>query len=315
MSAKGTNFKTLKKYRIRLIIALVLLTAVAVSGTVLYFNANNEDALAAEQTGTRTANTTDRSDTENSEDIADGQNNNVENVEGLDGENPEGEGEDSTAESDDTDETPTAPSGTSSSDDRVTEYTEEEVTETIIEYEDNYVIKDKWQQIWWEPVTVQSETAVAETVVREMTISVLKVWNDDNDRDVKRPASIKVQLVGTHGEKTEVIDEKTLYPGNDWTYEWQLDLPVYADGQDITYTVVEVPEEGTVYTSAKEEVVTPNSVDVTITNTYEIETVERVVTKVWDDNNNQDGLRTDLEYVTVELCKVVNGDQVGVGSE
>lgn len=72
------------------------------------------------------------------------------------------------------------------------------------------------------------------------------------------------------------------------SYEWK-DLPKFADGEEIEYTVDEtgVPDgyEKTVDGSK-------------ITNKYTPETTTFTVTKVWDDNSDQDGKRDDY---TVQL--------------
>ena len=72
------------------------------------------------------------------------------------------------------------------------------------------------------------------------------------------------------------------------SYEWK-DLPKFADGEEIEYTVDKtgVPDgyEKTVDSSK-------------ITNKYTPETTSFTVTKVWDDNSDQDGKRDDY---TVQL--------------
>ena len=76
-----------------------------------------------------------------------------------------------------------------------------------------------------------------------------------------------------------------------WTYTFK-DLPKYANGKEITYTVTEEAVEGY-----------ETSVDgFNITNTYTTETTEVKGSKTWNDADNQDGKRP--ESITVRLtCK------------
>ncbi len=120
--------------------------------------------------------------------------------------------------------------------------------------------------------------------------SVQKVWDDKNDCDGIRPDSIQVELkaVTATGEAiTNASYTATLSEVNNWKYTWS-NLPRTKDGSMIYYSVAEISApEG--YTSSK---VTAGTTT-TITNTHTPETTELKVTKVWDDNENQDGIRPD----------------------
>jgi len=72
------------------------------------------------------------------------------------------------------------------------------------------------------------------------TVKGKKIWNDEENKDGIRPASITVKLLadGQDTGKTAVASEAT-----GWTYEFT-DLDRYKDGQAIEYSVVEVPVEG-----------------------------------------------------------------------
>lgn len=124
-----------------------------------------------------------------------------------------------------------------------------------------------------------------------ITISGSKTWNDNNNQDGKRPASITIRL---YANGTELTDkELTVTADNDWKWSFT-DLPKYADGKLITYTITEDSVDG--YTSAV------NGYDVT--NTYSPEQTSVAVTKAWDDKNDQDGIRP--ESITVKL--LANGE-------
>ena len=162
----------------------------------------------------------------------------------------------------------------------------------------------------------------------ETSVQVTKVWNDADDVDGKRPDSIQVQLYvqtpaaeeGAAPNETAKGDPVTL-PITDvetgeesWTYIWT-GLPEMIDGVKQTYVVRELdvtketdPETGdatgelvvsgkddaTYYVSYKQD-----GNNWTVTNTYTPETTEVPVNKVWDDNNDQDGVRP--ESITVIL--------------
>ena len=113
-----------------------------------------------------------------------------------------------------------------------------------------------------------------------VTIPVEKVWNDDNDRDGVRPASVVLNLLA-NGTK---VQQLTLSASNNW--QGSFTAPQKNLGVDITYTVTENAVED--YTAVIEWDATKGY---TVTNTHEIDTTAVQVTKKWDDKNNQDGVR------------------------
>lgn len=122
-------------------------------------------------------------------------------------------------------------------------------------------------------------------------ISVVKVWDDNDDQDGIRPESIKVQLYKDKTEKVEKVI--TLSEENDWSYTWK-DLPATDNGKQISYLVdeVEIPAGYTKTVSAK-------GTAFTIKNVHKPEKINASVIKIWDDNNDQDGIRP--ETVKVQL--------------
>ena len=134
-------------------------------------------------------------------------------------------------------------------------------------------------------------------------VNVNKVWNDNNNQDGVRPPEIQVQLVKeVGGEKTE-IEDKVMILSDDNQWKGTFDhLPVYENGQKITYTVKEMTITGYAVN------ITQNSENnFTITNTHTPGVTSVNVNKVWDDQNDQDGLRPDS--IEVELLK--NGEPTG----
>lgn len=137
-------------------------------------------------------------------------------------------------------------------------------------------------------VTTLTNTYAPETT----SITVTKTWDDADNQDGKRPESIIVNLLA-NGEIAASQTVKADEAGN-WTYTFK-DLPKYANGQEITYTVTEEAVEGY-----------ETSVDgFNITNTYTTETTEVKGSKTWNDADNQDGKRP--ESITVRL--LANGEE------
>ena len=135
------------------------------------------------------------------------------------------------------------------------------------------------------------------------TIKAVKEWEDQNNQDGIRPeGGVSVQLMadGTAQGEPVILDGS-----NNWTYQWE-NLPVYREGKKIDYAVSEVSEINgylPIYQYNREEGV----ITVTVTNVHlpEVKAVKAV--KVWDDQNNQDGLRP--EGVEVQL--MANGVSEG----
>ena len=130
-----------------------------------------------------------------------------------------------------------------------------------------------------------------------------KVWNDADDYDHVRPASVTVQLRASvlyNGVTTEIPSGKipyetvvTLSEDNDWQYTWH-DLPEVIPEDDpeveiyknleITYWIDEVNVPAG-YTST----VTGNMFEgYTVTNTHEPQTTSFRVLKVWDDAGHEE---------------------------
>ena len=112
----------------------------------------------------------------------------------------------------------------------------------------------------------EGKDLTATNKVKNIDISVTKVWDDESDKDKVRPDSITVKLMnGSTVVKTATLTKKdnaSSSDSNKWTYKFE-DLPVYdINNKAIKYTVVE--DEVTGYTSSVSKY--------TITNTHEVET-------------------------------------------
>ncbi len=135
-----------------------------------------------------------------------------------------------------------------------------------------------------------------------VTLSGTKTWNDNNNQDGVRPNSITVNLLANG----QVVDTKTVTADEKWKYSFT-NLPKYENGNEIVYTITEdaVPS----YTT---------TVDGTnLTNTYTPGKTSVTVTKAWDDNNDQDGLRPDSIQVQLYANGKAQGDPatLNVGSD
>ncbi len=130
--------------------------------------------------------------------------------------------------------------------------------------------------------------------------TVKKVWDDANNQDGIRPASITVELyAGSDLKDTVVLDAL-----NNWTYRWE-SLPLYDGASLINWTVKEnpVPTDYTAATPTIEVTKYEDSMikDATFTlkNTHVPEVRTFVVEKLWSDENNIAGKRP--ASVTVQL--------------
>ncbi|MBX9102328.1 Cna B-type domain-containing protein [Streptococcus anginosus] len=123
-----------------------------------------------------------------------------------------------------------------------------------------------------------TNTHEPETIV----ISGKKVWEDANNQDGKRTATVKVQIL----KGKEIVDEIETSEEKGWAFESK-PLPKYENGQEIKYDVKEVAVE------SYEKPIVEKSQDgkYTITNKRTPEKVNLMGQKTWNDANNQDNIR------------------------
>ena len=134
-----------------------------------------------------------------------------------------------------------------------------------------------------------------------ISVSVTKVWNDQNDSDGLRPDSLKVSLYANDVDTGMFI---VLSEGNKWQGSFD-SLPAAENGKIIDYKVYEETVSG--YTAQAGISETDDGFAVTLTNTHTVETVSIPVQKIWQDNNNLNGRRP--HSVTIYLY--ANGDYTG----
>lgn len=151
--------------------------------------------------------------------------------------------------------------------------------------------------------TITDFTITNKYAPKAIDYKVTKVWNDANNQDGKRPESVTVQLYKKVGDADPVAVEgkkltltaKDKTDANTWVASFT-NLPQYEAGKEITYSIKEVDVPAGYEASLTGQVVT---------NTHNPDTVILSGTKVWKDNNNQDGKRT-----TSVKVQILNGDKV-----
>ena len=145
--------------------------------------------------------------------------------------------------------------------------------------------------------TITDFTITNKYAPKEIDYKVTKLWKDANNQDGKRPESVTVQLFkSVDGSKPVAVEGKKLTltakdktDANTWVASFT-NLPQYEAGKEITYSIKEVDVPAGYEASVTGQVVT---------NTHNPETVILSGTKVWKDNNNQDGKRTDKVKVQI----------------
>ena len=137
----------------------------------------------------------------------------------------------------------------------------------------------------------------ASTIDGGMTsATVVKKWDDADNRDGKRPEELKVTLSAEPAVELEGGGEVVLSAANGWMATVE-GLPEYVDGKAVEYTWTE-DEAGLPEGYALSGAVTAGTVT-TLTNTYTPEVTEASVVKVWDDDDNAKNRRP--ESVKVAL--------------
>lgn len=139
--------------------------------------------------------------------------------------------------------------------------------------------------------------AVFTNNLSRISIAVTKNWQDNSDQDGIRPDEITVMLLA-NGEETGRI--LALNEENNWVGGFT-DLDEYKDGKKIVYTIRENPVDG--YETAISGDAQSGFI---VTNTHIPQTIHVSGSKIWDDENDQDGNRPDS--ITIRLY--ANGVEV-----
>lgn len=150
------------------------------------------------------------------------------------------------------------------------------------------------------------QTTFTGTLKTSKSVTVKKVWSDNNNNANTRPTSIQVRLIAD-GEATDKV--ATLNAANNWTYEWT-NLDEKKDGTAISYTA----EETSVPTGYTASYSTSGDT-ITITNTYTpstptVDKVTQTVKKIWNDSNNNDKVRPASIRVQLYANGKASGDPI-----
>ncbi|MGI6653282.1 MAG: Cna B-type domain-containing protein [Christensenellales bacterium] len=148
-----------------------------------------------------------------------------------------------------------------------------------------------------ETFVITEDTTLYAVWIPMVNVTVTKAWDDNSDQDGLRPAKLLLVLNGSDGSSRQYELSGT---ENTWSHTFT-NLPKYHNhGTEIVYTVNE-PTVPTGYTESYDQDT------LTVTNTHTPATTTKTVSKAWVDNDNQDGLRTD---VTLKLVATVDGAEV-----
>ncbi len=126
------------------------------------------------------------------------------------------------------------------------------------------------------------------------SITVQKSWVDGNNQDGIRPNSITVNLLA-NGEK---VDSKEITAADNWTYKFD-NLDKFKDGKEIVYTFEEVNVADGYEVSYDQN---------NIVNTHSPSEKTISGKKIWNDSNNNDGIRP--SEITVTLSGKVGENEV-----
>jgi pilin isopeptide linkage protein len=140
-------------------------------------------------------------------------------------------------------------------------------------------------------------------------INVVKVWADSNNQDGTRPTTITINLLA-NGNVTK-SQEVTADANGDWKCTFD-NLPTYADGEAITYSIGEKKVDGYTTSIKLTDAVTNTY---TVTNTYNPGKVNVSVTKVWVDENNKYSSRPDSIKVQLYAGDEKSGNEIELNAD
>ncbi|WP_300745868.1 Cna B-type domain-containing protein [uncultured Bifidobacterium sp.] len=139
-----------------------------------------------------------------------------------------------------------------------------------------------------------------DTAVSKTAVTAIKQWSDDNNRDGKRAASVKMVLKANgktattgNGLVSDADSVRTLSAANNWSTTWSGLTQTDAKGKTIRYTVEEITFDSANYHESTRSVPQSDGVRIYVTNIHQPDTVAISGTKVWNDNDNADGVRPD----------------------
>ena len=169
-----------------------------------------------------------------------------------------------------------------------------------------------------EVTNIQGETNKKETTITNtfkkpndtISLTVNKVWNDNETQAQRRPNSIRIVVKnGTttvRGQEINATDNAVAGKENQWAITFT-GLDKYDEnGQEIKYTVDEEEvNEGDLHFYSNKEVTDVEDNQATIRNTFKLpdDTIDLAVNKVWDDSSDVNGKRPE----SIRLVLTGNG--------
>lgn len=120
------------------------------------------------------------------------------------------------------------------------------------------------------------------TLPESISVSGQKIWDDQENKDGNRPSNITVNLLANGLLK----ESRLVTAETGWRYQFK-GLPKEENGQEISYSITEKPVRD--YSSKTEG----NN----LINIYTPEKTSVSVQKIWEDENNQDGIRPKKVFV------------------
>ncbi len=147
--------------------------------------------------------------------------------------------------------------------------------------------------------------------VEKIRVQAEKIWDEKGGDTSKRTSSVQIQLladgvpVTVDNDGASITNPVTLNPANSWRTTWN-NLPKKKSGADIVYTVKEVVVPVYYGDSYTKTIDADGNVSVVVTNGLPVTT--RSVEKIWDDNDDQDGVRPD--QLTVVLKGTIGGTEI-----
>lgn len=141
-------------------------------------------------------------------------------------------------------------------------------------------------------------------------VKVRKVWDDDKNRDGKRPAGIKVQMYANGKEEGDPL---VLNDGNNWEGEFKRVLTYDENNKDIIYTYTEefidpdnVMDEGDYTLKITKHILDNGDTEITLTNTHDPERISIPVTKNW---LPEEGTGNIIYPASIKVWLVANGER------
>lgn len=172
-----------------------------------------------------------------------------------------------------------------------------------------YFVKEVEIPTDYQPTYTFNDDASIETITnvyqpKLINKSVVKEWNDNDNRLGKRPESIVVQLYANDKLVNREDAQVTLSAQNNWSYQWQ-DLLKQEYGKEINYTIKEVlanDDYKAYYTTTVDGFKIINALKVVSKSETDYS-----VKKVWQDNNNLDKQRP----AAIEVQLYANNQKYG----